>query len=453
MTGSVPQEAVDQLRASVSGAVLIPGDTAYDEARRVHNGMVDKRPAVIVRCQNTADIVDAVRFAREHDLEISVRGGGHNVAGRAVVDDGLMVDTQPMKGVHVDPRTRRVRAQAGLTWGEYNRATGAYGLATTGGVVSTTGIAGLTLGGGLGWLMGKYGMAVDNLRSVEVVDADGNILTADETENPDLFWAVRGGGGNFGVASSFDYDAHPVTMVYGGLAAFDLADAPKVSERYADFCAEGPDELVAFMALVHAPDGSGHKIAGVGMCHCGDPADGEKAANAIRSFATPLVDLLGPLPYPVQNTLLDANFPMGARNYWRSAFFKEISADAVAVLAEQFRAAPSLMAAMPIESFHGAVTRVPPTATAFPHREPGFNLAIAGVWPDPAGDDENIAWVKETFDAVSPYMADSVYVNYLGDGEADRVRAAYGPCWERLVEVKRRYDPGNVFHLNQNITP
>jgi FAD/FMN-containing dehydrogenase len=355
--------------------------------------------------------------------------------------------------VHVDPVSRRVRAQAGLTWNEYNRATAAYGLATTGGVVSTTGIAGLTLGGGLGWLMGKYGMAVDNVRSVELVDAEGQIHTADEQQNSDLYWALRGGGGNFGVASSFEYDAHPVSTIYGGLIAFALPDAPKVWDFFGDFSAQNPDELVLMMALVHAPDGSGHKIAAIVMCHCGDLAAGEKAAVAIRGAATPLVDMLGPLPYPVQNTLLDPGFPKGARNYWKSAFFKEITSDTVALMVEQFEQTPSIMTGMAIEHFHGAVTRVPATATAFPHREPGYNLVIPGVWADAKDDDANIAWVKETFGALAPHMADSVYVNYLADDDTSRVEAAYGPCWQRLQQVKRTYDPDNVFHLNQNIAP
>jgi FAD/FMN-containing dehydrogenase len=358
-SGSVLQEAVDQLRATISGETLTAVDAAYDVVRQVHNGMIDKRPAVIVRCQNTADIADAVKFARQHDLEISVRGGGHNAAGRAVTDGGLMIDTQTMKGVHVDPAARRVRAQAGLSWNEYNRATAAYGLATTGGVVSTTGIAGLTLGGGLGWLMGKYGMAADNVRSVELVDANGQIRTADAEQDPDLYWALRGGGGNFGVAASFEYDAHPVSMVYGGLIAFDLADAPKVWEFFGDFAAESPDELMLIMALVHAPDGSGHKLAAIGMCHCGGPTEGEKAAAAIRGAAAPLMDMLGPLPYPVQNTLLDGGYPKGARNYWKSAYFKEITADTVSVMAARFAQTPSAMTGMVIEHFHGAVTRVP----------------------------------------------------------------------------------------------
>jgi FAD/FMN-containing dehydrogenase len=453
MSGWVPHEAVDQLRSTISGEILTPADAGYDEVRQVHNGMIDKRPAVIVRSQNTADIVDAVHFARDHDLEIAVRGGGHNVAGRAVTEGGLMIDSQTMKGVHVDPVSRRVRAQSGLTWNEYNRATAAYGLATTGGVVSTTGIAGLTLGGGLGWLMGKYGMSVDNVRSVELVDAEGQIHTADEEQNSDLYWALRGGGGNFGVASSFEYDAHPVSTIYGGLIAFALPDAPKVWEFFGDFTAQNPDELVTMMALVHAPDGSGHKIAAVLMCHCGDLAAGEKAADAIRGAATPLMDMLGPLPYPVQNSLLDEGFPKGCRNYWKSAFFKEITSDTVALMVQRFEQTPSIMTGMAIEHFHGAVTRVPATATAFPHREPGYNLVIPGIWPDAKDDDANIAWVKDTFGALAPYMADSVYVNYLADDDTSRVEAAYGPCWERLQQVKRTYDPENVFHLNQNITP
>jgi FAD/FMN-containing dehydrogenase len=449
----VSREEVDQLRSAVAGEVFTPKDAGYDQVRRIHNGMIDKRPSVIVRCQNTADVVDAVKFAREHELEISIRGGGHNVAGRAVTDGGLMVDTQTMKGVYVDPASRRVRAQPGLTWNEYNRATHAYGLATTGGVVSTTGVAGLTLGGGLGWLMGKYGLAVDNVRSVEVVDANGQILIADGQQHTDLYWALRGGGGNFGVAASFEYDAHPVSTVFGGVIAFALPDAPRVWEFFGDFSADAPDELVLIMALTHAPDGSGHKIAAVGMCHCGDLADGERAAAAIRSAATPLVDMLGPLPYPVQNTLLDPGFPKGARNYWKSAYFKEITADTVALMAERFAQTPSTMTGMVIEHFHGAVSRVPATATAFPHREPGYNLVILGVWPDPKDDDANIAWVRGSYGALMPYIADSVYVNYLADDDTSRVQAAYGPCWERLQQVKRSYDPDNVFHLNQNIVP
>ena len=276
--------------------------------------------------------------------------------------------------------------------------------------------------------MGKYGMAVYNVRSVELVDANGQIRTADAEQNPDLYWALRGGGGNFGVAASFEYDAHPVSMIYGGLIAFALPDAPKVWEFLGDFAAESPDELVLMMALVHAPDGSGHKIAAVAMCHCGDLAKGEEAAAAIRGAATPLMDMLGPLPYPVQNTLLDPGFPKGARNYWKSAYFKEITADTVAVMVARFAQTPSIMTAMVIEHFHGAVTRVPPTATAFPHRKPGYNLVIPGVWPDARDDDANIAWVKDTFGALAPYTTDSVYVNSWPTTTPRGCRPRMGPA-------------------------
>jgi FAD/FMN-containing dehydrogenase len=301
--------------------------------------------------------------------------------------------------------------------------------------------------------MGRYGMAVDNVRSVEVVNSEGDILTADDAQNPDLFWALRGGGGNFGVASSFEYDAHPVSTIYGGLIAFALPDAPKVWEFFSEFSAKNPDELTMMMALVHAPDGSGHKIAAMAMCHCGDLADGEKAASALRTAATPLVDLLGPLPYPVQNTLMDPAFPKGARNYWKSAYLKDITSDTVALMVERFEQTPSIMTGMVIEHFHGAVTRVPATATAFPHREPGYNLVLAGVWPDAKDDVANTTWVRDAFGALGSYMTDSVYVNYLGEDDAGRVQAAYGPCWERLQQVKRTSDPDNVFPLNQNIVP
>ena len=450
---SLSLATVDEFRAAFSGQVLAASDAGYDDIRQVHNGLIDKRPELIARCQNTADVADAVRLGRDQGLEISVRGGGHNVAGRAVSEGGLMIDLQAMKGIHVDPIRHTVRAQGGLTWGEYNRATHAYGLATTGGVVSTTGIAGLTLGGGIGWLMGKYGMAIDNLRSVEIVMADGEIRTASAEVEPDLYWAVRGGGGNFGVTSSYEYDAHPLSTVFGGIIAFDLPDAPKVFDFYRDFTSSSPDELVSFCGLVHAPDGSGHKIAALPICHCGVPSEAERAAERLRTAATPLVDLLGPMPYPVVNTLLDGGFPKGARNYWKSAFFKELSDEAVGIMREAFEKAPSIMSGLVVEHFHGLVTRIPATATAYPHRQPGYNLVLAAEWLDPADDEANIRWARETFTALAPHMADAAYVNYLDTDDLDRVRVAYGPNWERLVSLKRRYDPDNVFRLNQNIDP
>lgn len=370
VSDSTAASKLDALRAAFSGEVLTSDDREYEEARRLHNGLIDRRPQLIARCQNTADVADALAFAQDADLDISVRGGGHNVAGLAVADGCLMVDLSRMKGVHVDARSRRVRAQGGVLWAEYNRAAHAYGLATTGGVISSTGVAGLTLGGGIGWLMPKYGMAADNLVSAEVVTADGRILTVSEDADPDLFWALRGAGANFGVVSSFEFEAHPVTSIYGGLVAFDLSNADQV---FRTFRAEGersPDELMTMAALVHAPDGSGAKISAIAACHCGEPSQAEADLRPLRAAAPALIDMIGPLPYPTMNTLLDASFPRGARNYWRSAFFSELSDDAVAVMVDAFKQTPSAMSGLVVEHFHGRVTRIGPTATAYPHRRP-----------------------------------------------------------------------------------
>ena len=325
-----------------------------------------------------------------------------------------------------------MRAQAGVTWNEYNRAANVYGLATTGGVISTTGIAGLTLGGGLGWLMGKYGMAIDNLESAEVVLADGRVVTASDADDADLFWAIRGGGGNFGVVTSFEYRAHPVDMIFGGIAAHPLASAGEVFDFYRQFTKSLPDELTSFAGLVHAPDGSGTKIVALPVCHCGDLQQAESDVRPLREFGPPLLDLIGPMPYPVINTLLDPGFPKGALNYWKSAFFTELSDAAVRTMVDAFEAAPSTMSGMVVEHFHGEVTRIDPTATAFPHRQPGYNLALIGEWLDPSETDANVRWVRETFAALEPYMAPQVYVNYLADDESARTRDAYGPNYDRL---------------------
>jgi FAD/FMN-containing dehydrogenase len=446
-------EVPDELAASFSGELLAPDSPGYDDARRVHNGLIDKRPALVARCSNTADVRDAVNLGRETGAEISVRGGGHNVAGLAATAGGLMIDLAPMRGIHVDPETRRVRAQPGVTWNEYNRAANAYGLATTGGVISTTGIAGLTLGGGLGWLMGKYGMAIDNLESAEVVLADGRIVTASDAADADLFWAIRGGGGNFGVVTSLEYRAHPVDVIFGGIAAHPLSAAGEFFDFYRQFTKSLPDELTAFAGLVHAPDGSGTKIVANPMCHCGDMKQAESDVRPAREFGPPALDLIGPMPYPVINTLLDPGFPKGALNYWKSAFFTELSDAAVRTMVEAFEAAPSQMSGMVIEHFHGEVTRIDPTATAFPHRQPGFNLALIGEWLDPSETETNVRWVRETFASLQPYMAPQAYVNYLADDDTARTRDAYGPNYDRLVDLKRRYDPENRFRLNQNIDP
>jgi FAD/FMN-containing dehydrogenase len=454
MSGLASEYSVQLLGEVFSGPVLAPGDRGYDEVRRVHNGLIDRRPALIARCLHTADVTDAVKFGSGEGLEISVRGGGHSVAGRAVTDGGLMVDLSLMKGIHVDPIRSVVRAQAGVTVGELDRATAAFGLATPSGVVSSTGIAGLTLGGGIAWLMGMHGMAVDNLLSAEVVLASGEVVTASEDADPDLYWALRGGGGNFGVVTSFEYRTHPHASVLGGPVLHPLEAAPELFSFYREFAADLPDELSTQAVFLHAPDGSGVKLCGIAVCHAGDDADRAEAdVLPLRRFGTPAADMIQRMPYPVVNTGVDWLAPRGALRYWKSGFFSELSDPAVEVMAGAFARAPSELCALVIEDFHGAVTRVPSTATAYPHREPGFNLFLISQWTDPAQTDAGITWARETFDALSPYMADRCYTNYLSADDYNRVHEAYGPNYERLLELKRRYDPDNLFRLNHNIDP
>jgi FAD/FMN-containing dehydrogenase len=451
---SIDETGVDSLAASLSGAVLQPGDDGYDQARTVHNGLIDKRPALIARCSGTADVIHAVNFARAHDLLVSVRGGGHNVTGNAVCDGGLMIDLSPMKGIHVDPRRRAIRAQGGVIWNELNRAAACFGLATTGGEVSTTGIAGLTLGAGFGWLMGKHGLAIDNLLSAEVVLASGEVVTASESQEPDLFWALRGGGGNFGVVTSFEYRAHPLSTVLGGPVLYPLADADAVFANYRDKVAEIPDELTTLFVFLHAPDGSGAKLCGPGLCHAGDDTDrAEAELRSFREFGTPAADMVERMPYPVLNTLLDPMFPAGTLNYWKAAYSTELSDRALEAMVGAFESAPTTMCTLAIEHFHGVVTRIAPIATAFPHRETGHSIGIFAQWTDPNETDVCITWARQTFEALQPHLAQRVYVNYLDDDDDDRVRQAYGPNYDRLVELKGRYDPHNLFRLNQNLPP
>ena len=454
MTTTIDPVALTELSARCSGVLLGPGDTGYEEARRVHNGMIDKRPALIARCRGNADVADAVTFASRHGLDIAVRGGGHNVAGLGTCDGGLMIDLSLMKGIDVDPRARRVRAQGGVTWRELNRETQAHGLAVTGGQISTTGIAGLTLGGGLGWLMAKHGLALDNLVAADVVLASGEIVKASDQEHPDLFWALRGGGGNFGVVPWFEYRLHPVGEMTSGLVAHPLDRARDLLRFYRDTTAKLPDDVTLFGGLLHAPDGSGAKLAAILAAHFGPLAAGEAALKPIKHFGKPLMDVIGPSSYEATNMMLDAGFPRGALNYWKATFLTELSDAAIDTMIEGFRACPSPMSALVLEHFHGAVTRVDPTATAFPHRAKADNLVIAGEWLDPAESARNVTWVRQIFDAMKPYAARARYVNYLAAEETgDPGEAAYGPNLPRLRAIKKRYDPDNVFHLNQNIRP
>jgi len=444
---------LEALTGTFSGTVLLPDDDAYDDARRVHNGLIDRRPALIARCQGAADIADAIGIARSSGLEISVRGGGHNVAGRAVADGGVMIDLAPMKGIHVDPAARTVRAQGGVIWSELNREAHAHGLAVTGGAISSTGIAGYTLGGGLGWLMAKHGLGADNLIGVELVTADGETLNVDDESHPDLMWALRGGGGNFGVAASLVYRLHPLSTVTGGLIAHPIDAAPEMLRFYRDAVAGGSDDLTVFAGLVHAPDGSGHKLAAMVVFHTGSPDEAERDLAPFKTWGTPLVVEVGPMPYPVMNTLLDAAYPKGALNYWLSSFTTGLSDELIDAMAERFASVPSPMTVILLEHFHGAVTRIAPTDTAVPHRDEGWNLLLPSEWTDPAHTEANIAWTKDTYAALSEHFSGGRWLNYLGDDQDDAIRSAYGPNYDRLVEVKRRYDPDNVFHLNHNIVP
>jgi FAD/FMN-containing dehydrogenase len=453
-TPNFSSSGLDGLRSRFSGLILQPEDTGYDEARRVHNGLIDRRPALIVRCQTAADVATAVHFGRAEGLDITVRGGGHNVAGRAVADDALMIDLTEMKGIRVDPDARTVAAEGGVIWRELNAATGAHGLAVTGGAISTTGIAGLTLGGGLGWLMAKYGLAADNLVAVELVKADGTVAEVTQASDPDLFWALRGGGGNFGVATTLTYRLHPVRMVTGGLIAHPIEAAADLLRFYREAVADAPDELEVFAGLVFAPDESGAKLAAMVVCHSGDPDQAERDLGPLTSWGSPVVVEVGPMPYPEMNQILDDGYPAGSLNYWLSSFTRGLSDAVIDVVVERFGSIPSPMSGILFEHFHGAVTRIGVTETAVPHREAGWNLLLPSVWLDPAETDANIAWTRETHAALQPHLSDRRWLNYLGDDQgSDALRGAYGPNWDRLVAVKRRVDPDNVFHGNHNIPP
>ncbi len=449
--------ALDAALAKLSGAFLgdliRPGAPGYEEARKVHNGLIDKRPALIACCRGTADVVDAVRLSRELGLEVAVRGGGHSPAGRAVVDGGLMIDLSPMRGIAVDPRARTVRAQGGVTWVEFNRETQLHGLATTGGAVGSTGIAGLTLGGGVGWLMGRHGAACDNLRAAELVLADGRVRTASAEENPDLFWGIRGGGGNFGVTTAFEFRLHPVgPTVTSGFVLHPFSKAQDVLRFFREATSAMPEDLALMAGLLHGPDGSA--LAGIVAVHCGPLAEGEAATRSVKAFGSPVLDSVGPMSYCDANRMFDASYPKGALNYWKSSFLEGLSDDAIRTIDAAYAACPTPMSGIFVERMHGAITRVPVGETAFPHRSAGYNLLVLAQWTDPRDTDRCIRWGRESYAAMKPFMASRRYVNYLDqDDVADAVAAAYGPNYPRLREIKTQYDPDNWFHLNLNVPP
>lgn len=448
-------DKIDELRATFSGELLGPGNVGYDAARRVHNGLIDKRPALIARCRGVADVVDAVKLTQRLGLEVAVRGGGHNVAGKATINGGVMIDLSLMKAIHVDPKERTAWVEGGAIWSEVNRETQLHGLAVTGGVVSSTGVAGLTLGGGLGWLMGRDGLALDNLLAADVVTADARVVRATAEDEPDLFWALRGGGGNFGIATALKFRLNPVgPIVTGGVVAHPFDRAQDVLRFFRESTRALGDEHMIFGGLIHAPDGSGTKLAAMVTCHCGSLAEGDAAMRPLKTFGTPAVDMLGPMPYEAINSMLDAAYPKGALNYWRSSFLAELSDAAIDTMVACFERCPTPMGQLLIEHFHGAVTRVGVAETAFPHRREVYNFLILAEWMDHADTEVCVTWARETSAKMQPYVAPARYVNYLGDDETDdALAAAYGPNYRRLQKIKAHYDPTNFFRMNQNIVP
>ncbi len=449
------ETVIEDFSAGLRGDLLRPGADGYDDARTIYNAMIDKRPALIARCAGVADVIHAVNFARTNDLLVSVRGGGHNVSGNAICDGGIMIDLSPMKSVHVDPNRCIARSESGVLWREFDHETQAFGLATTGGVVTTTGVAGLTLGGGIGWLMGNYGLACDNLLSVDVVTADGRLLTASASENQDLFWGLRGGGGNFGIATSFEFQLHPVGRLLGGMVIHPLDQAVKLLGFYDEFTRTTPDELGSTAVFVTSPEGE--RVVAIAVCYNGPVEEGERELKPLREFGTPLADVIGPMSYAQVQGMFDEGFPPGLQNYWKSNFLRGLDDKAIEIIVDHVRNAPSPSSAVAIEQLGGAVSRVGMDDTAFNHRGARYSLLIVGMWPDSSAKDENVNWVRGLRDALEPYSSGGVYVNYLGqeaDEGPERIKAAYGSeKYERLVALKNKYDPTNLFRLNQNIRP
>jgi FAD/FMN-containing dehydrogenase len=458
-----PTIEVERLRPGVRGPVILPVDPGYDAARAIWNGAIDRRPACIARCTGVADVVAAVGFARERDLLVAVRSGGHGVGGHALCDGGLVIDLSPMKGIRVDPATRTARAEAGVLWGELDRETQLFGLATVGGIVTHTGIAGLTLGGGIGWLMRKHGATVDNLLSADVVTAQGEIVTASGEENPDLFWAIRGGGGNFGIVTSFEYRLHPVgPIVLAGPVFHPLEDAPEVLRFYREFIAAAPDELTTIFDLSVAPPlpflpeaVHGKPIVMVGACYAGSPDEGAEIVRPLKQFGRPIVDLLQPKPYTALQSMFDPLVPHGWHRYWKSVELPPLTDDAIDTLVEHASAFTSPKSYCIVFQLGGALARVGEDETAYSQRDAAHNVNINAVWTeDDVEGERHVAWAREFFSAMQPHAVGRVYLNFLGDEGADRVRQAYGARqYERLAGLKRTYDPTNLFRMNQNISP
>jgi len=449
--GGIASVIRQELGCGLQGKVVCPGEGGYETARAVFNGMIDRRPLAVIQAVDASDVVRGITFTRRHNLPLSVRGGGHSVAGNAVGDGAVMLDLSGMKTVRVDPATRTVRAGPGLTLGELDRATQAFGLATPLGVVSMTGIAGLTLGGGLGWLNGRCGLACDNLISADLATADAQLLRASSRENEDLFWGIRGGGGNFGVVTSFEYQLHPVDRVLAGALSYPWRMASPVLRFYDDFVKAAPDELSTAASLGLTP--AGEPTVSIAVCYCGPIDEGEQVLRPLRTFRSPVDDGIQPMPYTVVQSARDEGFPSGRLHYWKSGWLRDVTDGAIETLMQFVPQMPSSASGVGLQQMHGVSSRVAPSATAFPHRAEHYDFLIGSQWSEPTDSDRNVKWTRALFEAMEPHLEESVYVNNLGDEGPERVQAAYGANYPRLTAVKRTYDPDNLFRANQNIDP
>jgi FAD/FMN-containing dehydrogenase len=452
--------AVDMLREQVRGDVISADDDGYEEARRVYNAMIDRKPLVIVRAQNAGDVIAAVNAARDHGLDLAIRGGGHSVPGFGTCDGGVVIDLSRMRGVRVDPVASTARAEGGATWGDFNAATYPFGLATTGGIISTTGVAGLTLGGGIGYLTRGFGLSLDNLISADVVTADGRFLVASEREHADLFWALRGGGGNFGVVTSFEFALHPVKDIYGGPMFYELSEVGNVLRFFREYIADAPEQLGAFPAFQIAPplpfipeDRHGDTFIAMVACWAGPLEEGEAALKPFHDVAPVVAEHVGPMPYPSLNSAFDGLVPPGLQHYWKASFVKELTDDAISAHEVNGPEVPVVNSTVHLYPINGAAHRVAPDATAFAYRDASFATVIAGMWPEPSQNDANTAWVRRYYEATAPHSEEGGYINFMAGDDQARIKANYKGNYERLVDIKRAYDPGNLFHLNQNIAP
>jgi FAD/FMN-containing dehydrogenase len=457
-TAPAEDAEIEQFEETLRGELIHPADSEFDEARTIYNGMIDARPQLIARCNDVADVLTAVAFGREHDLETAIRSGGHNGAGLGTVDDGLVVDLSGMTGIRVDPETETVHVEPGCTWGDVDHATHAFGLAAVSGIISTTGVGGLTLGGGHGYLSRKYGLAIDNLVSADVVLADGRLVRASEDENPDLFWALRGGGGNFGVVTSFEFQLHPVETVVAGPLFWPIDELENAMRWYREWLPEAPEDVYAFFLTAEVPGDPfpeaihGESVCGLMWCYLGPEDEAESVIQPARDVAEPLFEHVGPMPYPMLQSMFDDLYPPGDQWYWKGDFVNELTDDAIAEH-RRFAEVPTPQSTMHLYPVDGAVDRVDEDATAWGHRDATWSMVIVGVDPDSDKSDLITEWTRDYWEAVHPHTAGGSYVNFMMDEGEERIRATYGDNYERLREVKAAYDPANFFRVNQNIEP